>query len=86
MHHRPVMLYLMSYIADGCYYPFLRYFVPNVPDRMSYFLPSVLWIGSISLLMSQLINWVYKLIEWIVKLIIKTTRKPCNQQEPVITK
>ncbi len=77
--------YLMSYIADQLFYPILRYRVPVVTDRMYYFIPMVLLVGITSLILSQLINWIYQMIAWLIGLIVKLFRKPTNQKEPVTT-
>jgi len=77
--------YLMSYIADFLAYPILRSQVPVVTDRMAYFLPVVLFVGCTSLLMSQLVNWIYQLIAWLIGLVVKIFKKPAKQEEPVAT-
>ncbi|MBO5408707.1 MAG: acyltransferase family protein [Clostridia bacterium] len=67
--------YLMSYIADTVCYAILRKNVPLVTDRMQYFIPTVLLVGVASLLMSQILNWIYKGIEFLVKQIIHLIKK-----------
>lgn len=54
--------YLLSYIFDQHFYPVLNEKVPQVTDRIKYFIPVVLTVAVCSLILSLLIDIVYKLI------------------------
>ncbi len=77
--------YLMSYLSDCMIYPYLWKIAPDLTDKFSYFVPVILLGGIISLLMSQCINWIYKLLEWFIKLILKIFRKPIKQEDSITT-
>ena len=78
--------YLTSYIADQTFYPILRYRIPEVFDRIRYFIPMVLTVGIASLLLSEMINLLYKMIEWFITSIIKLFRKKQTSKEFTKTK
>ncbi len=69
--------YLISYIADNVIYAYLRPLVPAMNQRVLLYIPTVLLIGTISLLLSQILNWIYKGFEMTIKKIfsLKQTKK-----------
>ena len=73
--------YLLSYIADQSLYPVLQYRIPEVTDRIPCFIPMVLLVGITSLMLSEIINLLYRLIAWIITTIAKTVCKKTNQKE-----
>lgn len=78
--------YLMSYVADCSLYPFLYKVASTLNHRALYFIPMVLLVGCVSLLLSQLLNLLYKALEWLITTIFKQKKKPTDTKELVETK
>ncbi len=57
--------YLMSYVADCSLYPFLWKIAPTLNQRALYFIPMILLVGCASLVLSEILNLLYKAIEWL---------------------
>ena len=55
--------YLLSYIFDQHFYPYLNVKIPVMTDRINYFIPMVLSVAMCSLLLSIAIDLLYKLIK-----------------------
>ncbi len=78
--------YLMSYVADCVLYPFLYKIAPTLNHRALYFIPMVLLVGCASLLLSEILNLLYKAIAWLTSVIFQRKKKSADAKELVETK
>ena len=58
--------YLVSWVFDNYFYQFLNAKVPNMPERLNYYLLIVPFVFICSLLLSFIINKIYYLTEMLV--------------------
>lgn len=77
--------YLTSYIFDDFLYAILRINVETVTDRANYFIPMVLAVAALSLLVSLVLNLIYKCFEKIVNIAIcGVARKTKDQKDETV--
>lgn len=63
--------YLVSYIFDQLYYPKLNSAITETPARLPYYIAIVPAVFISSLLLAQLIHWIYQLLAWFVNCLKK---------------
>ncbi len=68
--------YLVSFIFDDMFYKTLDERVPNMTDKLNFFPHTVLSVFVCSLLLSYLINIVYRLLGFAARTFIRKLRKP----------
>ena len=73
--------YLLSYVADTIIYTHLKQQVPQMLDRLVWFVPTVIAVTILSLFGSAIINAIWALLTKLVKMIFSALKKHCNKNK-----